>query len=173
MVKTKFMKRIIHLNESQLKDLIQKVINESKKDKKFIQKAVKKQEEKGTSGKFGEWCRKNGLASEEGKVTMKCINKAMKSEDSKVIKMANFAKNIGGFKGSQKEMAEDIDPSELEIGKSYQYPHPDPTEREPMEYEASYDDYGSIKPNSKIYKFKKGKGAAIFTDVTPIQKYPG
>ena len=41
------MKRIIHLNESQLKDLIQKVINESKKDKKFIQKAVKKQEEKG------------------------------------------------------------------------------------------------------------------------------
>lgn len=115
------MKRIIHLNESQLKSIIERVINESKKVEDSIQKKV----------------------------------------DTKKPKK------------SQKEMVEDIDPSELEVGKSYQYPHPDPTEREPMEYEASYDDYGSIKPNSKIYKFKKGKGAAIFTDVTPIQKYPG
>ena len=72
---------------------------------------------------------------------------------------------------TQKEMEEDIDPSELEIGKSYEYPHPDPEQRGPMEYEGSFDDFESLHPNSKIYKFKKGKGGAIFTDVTPIQKY--
>ena len=43
----------------------------------------------------------HGLASEDGEVTMKCINKAMKSEDSAVVKMANFAKNIKGYKGSK------------------------------------------------------------------------
>jgi hypothetical protein len=32
---------------------------------------------------------------------MKCINKAMKSDDSAVVKMANFAKNIKGYKGSK------------------------------------------------------------------------
>lgn len=165
------MKKVVYLNESQLRDIIEKVVQESKKENKFIQKAVEKQEKKGTTGKFGDWCKRNNLASEEGKVTMKCINKAMKSEDPKVVKMANFAKNIGGFKGSQKEMQEDIDPSELEVGKSYEYPHPDPEQKGPMEYEGSFDDFESLRPNSKIYKFKKGKGGAIFTDVTPIQKY--
>jgi len=72
-------------------------------DKKFIQKATKKMEDKGTSGKFTTWCKRNGLASEDGEVTQKCINKAMKSDDSKVVKMANFAKNIGGFKGAKHE----------------------------------------------------------------------
>lgn len=119
LTKTKFMKRIIHLNESQLKSIIERVINESKKVEDSIQKKV----------------------------------------DTKKPKK------------SQKEMVEDIDPSELEVGKSYEYPHPDSLQREPMEYEASFDDLGSLRPNSKIYKFKKGKGAAIFTDVTPIQKY--
>ena len=119
MTKTKFMKRIIHLNESQLKSIIERVINESKKVESSIQKKV----------------------------------------DTKKPRK------------SQKEMVEDIDPNELEVGKSYEYPHPDPLQREPMEYEASFDDLGSLRPNSKIYKFKKGKGAAIFTDVTPIQKY--
>jgi hypothetical protein len=71
--------------------------------KKFIQKAVNKMGKKGTSGKFASWCKKNDLASEDGEVTQKCINKAMKSDDSKVVKMANFAKNIGGFKGAKHE----------------------------------------------------------------------
>lgn len=69
--------------------------------KKFIQKATKKMEKKGTEGKFGAWCKRNGLASEEGEVTKKCIDKAMKSENSEVVKMANFAKNIKGYSGSE------------------------------------------------------------------------
>ena len=68
---------------------------------KFIQKATSKMEKKGTEGKFGSWCKKHGLASEEGEVTKKCIDKAMKSDDSAVVKMANFAKNIGGFHGAK------------------------------------------------------------------------
>ena len=92
---------VITLNENELISLIQKIVSEAKKDDKFIQKAVSKQEKKGTSGKFGEWCKSHGLASEDGEVTMKCINKAMKSEDSAVVKMANFAKNIKGYKGSK------------------------------------------------------------------------
>jgi len=95
------MKKIIKLTESQLENLVKHVVNESKKEENFIQKAVEKQEKKGTTGKFGAWCRRNGLASADGEVTMKCINKAMKSDDSSVVKMANFAKNIGGYKGSK------------------------------------------------------------------------
>ena len=72
------------------------------KEEKFIQKATKKMEKKGTSGKFGEWCKSHGL-DKNGEVTKKCIDKAMKSDDSKVVKMANFAKNIGGFKGAKHE----------------------------------------------------------------------
>jgi len=72
------------------------------KEEKFIQKATNKIEKKGTSGKFGAWCKSNGL-DKDGEVTKKCIDKAMKSDDSKVVKMANFAKNIGGFKGAKHE----------------------------------------------------------------------
>jgi hypothetical protein len=96
------MKKIIKLTESQLENLVKHVVNESKKEENFIQKAVEKQEKKGTTGKFGAWCKRNGLASADGEVTMKCINKAMKSDDSSVVKMANFAKNIGGYKGSKR-----------------------------------------------------------------------
>jgi hypothetical protein len=92
------MKKVVRLSESELKDLIVSIVNEAKKDDTFIQKAVSKQEKKGTSGKFGEWCKDHGFGEE---VSMKCINKAMKSEDSGVVKMANFAKNIGGYKGAK------------------------------------------------------------------------
>jgi hypothetical protein len=92
------MKKVIRLSESQLRDLIKKVVSEAGNEK-FIQKATKKMEKKGTSGKFGKWCKDHGFGEE---VTMSCINKAMKSEDSSVVKMANFAKNIGGYKGSKK-----------------------------------------------------------------------
>jgi hypothetical protein len=72
------------------------------KEEKFIQKATQKMEKKGTSGKFSTWCKNNNL-DKDGEVTKKCIDKAMKSEDSKVVKMANFAKNIGGYKGAKHE----------------------------------------------------------------------
>jgi hypothetical protein len=70
-------------------------------DEKFIQKATKKMEKKGTEGKFAAWCKRHKLATEEGEVTKRCIDKAMKSDDSAVVKMANFAKNIGGFHGAK------------------------------------------------------------------------
>lgn len=63
------------------------------KDKKFIQKAVKKMEKKGTMGSFSEYC--------GGEVTKKCIDKAMKSGDPELVKKANFAKNIKGYKGAE------------------------------------------------------------------------
>ena len=65
-------------------------------NKNFVQKANSKIKKKGTEGKFGAWCKKQGLDF-NGEVTKKCIDKAMKSEDSSVVKMANFANNIGGF----------------------------------------------------------------------------
>jgi len=92
------MKKVIRMTESQLRDLIQKVVVEAN-DEKFIQKATNKMEKKGTEGKFGKWCQDHGFGEE---VTLKCINKAMKSEDSSVVKMANFAKNIGGYRGAKK-----------------------------------------------------------------------
>lgn len=91
------MKKVIRIKESELKSLIEKVILEASDDK-FIQKAEKEIEKKGTKGKFGEWCKSHGFGEE---VTLKCIDKAMKSEDSSVVKMANFAKNIGGYKGAE------------------------------------------------------------------------
>jgi hypothetical protein len=92
------MKKVVRLSESQLREVIKRVVAEAK-DEKFIQKATKKMEKKGTTGKFGKWCKDHGFGEE---VTLKCINKAMKSQDSDVVKMANFAKNIGGYKGSEK-----------------------------------------------------------------------
>jgi hypothetical protein len=92
------MKKVVRLSESQLREVIKRVVAEAK-DEKFIQKATKEIEKKGTTGKFGKWCKDHGFGEE---VTLNCINKAMKSEDSDVVKMANFAKNIGGYKGSEK-----------------------------------------------------------------------
>ena len=54
------MKKVVRLSESQLTDLIVSIVNESKKDDTFIQKAVVKQEKKGPSGKFGKWCETHG-----------------------------------------------------------------------------------------------------------------
>lgn len=67
---------------------------------RFIQKATSKMEKKGTEHKFGSWCVKNNL-DDDGEVTMKCINKALKSDNPSVVKMANFAKNIGGYHGAK------------------------------------------------------------------------
>jgi hypothetical protein len=60
---------------------------------KFIQKAVKKMEKKGTEGSFKEYC--------GGEVTKSCIEKAMNSGDKELIKKANFAKNIKAYEGAK------------------------------------------------------------------------
>jgi hypothetical protein len=79
---------------------------------KFIQKATKKMEKKGTEGKFGSWCKRNGL-DKDGEVTKKCIDKALKSDDSSVVKMANFAKNIKGYKGAEHKESVKLSESEM------------------------------------------------------------
>ena len=89
-------------------------IGEEGEEENFIQKATKKMEKKGTSGKFGQWCKKEGL-DKDGEVTKKCIDKAMKSDDSKVVKMANFAKNIGGFKGAKHESVQMTESEVIEL----------------------------------------------------------
>lgn len=73
-----------------LKDIISE-----KKGEKFIQKAEKKMEKKGTVGSFREYC--------GGEVTMACINKGLKSDDPSIVKKANYAKNIGGYKGAKRK----------------------------------------------------------------------
>lgn len=62
-------------------------------EEKFIQKAVGKMKKKGTEGSFKKYC--------GGEVTKSCIDKAMKSGDPKIVKMANFAKNIKAYKGAE------------------------------------------------------------------------
>jgi len=77
---------------------------------KFIQKAVKKMEKKGTEGSFKEYC--------GGEVTKSCIDKAMKSGDPKLVKKANFAKNIKAYKGvehKKKSVKESIELTESEM----------------------------------------------------------
>ena len=79
-------------------------------DEKFIQKATKKMEKKGTEGSFTEYC--------GGEVTKSCIDKAMKSGDAKLIKKANFAKNIKGYKGAEhkkKSVKESVQLTEEEL----------------------------------------------------------
>jgi len=65
---------------------------ETNEEEKFIQKAVKKMEKKGTEGSFKKYC--------GGEVTKSCIDKAMKSGDPELVKKANFAKNIKAYKGA-------------------------------------------------------------------------
>lgn len=76
---------------------------------KFTKKATEK---KGTDGKFDSWCKRNGLSSEDGEVTKKCIDKAMKSENPSVVKMA---KNAKGFSDSEHKKKSSIKLKESEV----------------------------------------------------------
>jgi len=72
------------------------------KSKNFIKVANEKSVKNGTIGTFGKWCRSNGLASADGKVTKRCIKSAKKSRNTTLIRRAIFAQNIGGYKGANK-----------------------------------------------------------------------
>jgi len=106
------MKKVVRLNEKDIERLVRKIMTEErkqvtekynmdemmteakkKKQEKFIQKAQKSIEKRGTEGSFKEYC--------GGEVTMACINKAMKSGDTDLVRKANYAKNIGGYKGAK------------------------------------------------------------------------
>ncbi len=85
------MSKVIRLNEKDIEGLIKKIMSEEKKEK-FIQKAQKSIEKKGTEGSFREYC--------GGEVTLKCIEKGLKSDNPSIVKKANYAKNIKGYKGA-------------------------------------------------------------------------
>ena len=68
--------------------------------KRFIQEANRRSVLKGTVGMFGKWCKSQGLAK-DGKVTLRCINKAKRSGNTTLIRRATFAKNIGGYAGAK------------------------------------------------------------------------
>ena len=86
------MAKVIRLTELDIERLVKKILTEEKTEK-FIQKAQKQIEKKGTEDSFKKYC--------GGEVTMACINKAMKSGDPSLVKKANYAKNIGGYKGAK------------------------------------------------------------------------
>ena len=68
-----------------------------KKKNLFIQEANKKSVKKGTVGSFTRWCKSKKLADSQGKVTMKCINKGLRSKSLLTRRRANYARNIGGY----------------------------------------------------------------------------
>lgn len=95
-----------------------KKVETKEESKNFIQKATKKMEKKGTEGSFSEYC--------GGKVTMECIKKGMKSDDPKIVKKANFAKNIGGYKGAdhgEKNEVKKLEENILKLVNNYMNPH--------------------------------------------------
>ena len=61
---------------------------------KWIQSVKKEIQQKGTSGKFTAWCKRNKMLTKSGKVSMACINKALKSGSPTLRKRAQFAKNV-------------------------------------------------------------------------------
>jgi hypothetical protein len=71
--------------------------------KNFIQKANRRSRLKGTLGSFGRWCRSEKL-DQNGKVTMKCIQRGLRSDNVKIRKRANFARNIKAYVGAKKRV---------------------------------------------------------------------
>lgn len=62
--------------------------------KKFIQKAVKRMEEKGTKGSFTRMAKKSGGAKKGGGIKDEFIEKELKSKNPTIRKKAQFAKNM-------------------------------------------------------------------------------
>jgi len=89
--------------EGILEDCVKKVNTTSfGKKKNFIQEANARSRRKGTMGTFGRWCRRNHL-DVNGKVSLRCINKAKKSGNTKLIRRAVYAQNIKAYAGAKKK----------------------------------------------------------------------
>jgi hypothetical protein len=73
-----------------------------KRSKNFIQEANARSRRKGTMGTFGRWCRRNKL-DVDGKVSLRCINKAKRSGNTKLIRRAVYAQNIKAYAGARKK----------------------------------------------------------------------
>jgi hypothetical protein len=72
-----------------------------KRRQNFIKEANKRSRRKGTLGTFGRWCKRQGLDT-DGKVSLRCINKAKRSGNTKLIRRAVFAQNIKAYSGARR-----------------------------------------------------------------------
>ena len=63
----------VRVTEKELVSIIEKLVKEAKKDKKWVQKAYASGDVKG--GKLTKWC--------DGKVTCKCVERALKNKGMK------------------------------------------------------------------------------------------
>jgi len=99
--RTKSGKRVPKTLKQLRKEIKTKKKNLKSKKVLFIQKANKESRRKGTVGTFGRWCKRNKLSDSSGRVTMRCIKKALKSGDTTLIRRANYARNIGGYVGAK------------------------------------------------------------------------
>ena len=53
-----------------------------------------------------------------------CISKkGLKSDDTKIVKKANFAKNIGGYKGAEHNEVKNLEESIIKIIQNHLPPH--------------------------------------------------
>jgi hypothetical protein len=55
-------------------------------------------------GTFGRWCRRQHLDT-DGKVSLRCINKAKKSGNTTLIRRAVYAQNIKAYAGAKRSGA--------------------------------------------------------------------
>jgi hypothetical protein len=74
------------------KSLVDLYLKEEAMSKKFIQKAVKNMEEKGTKGAFTAQAKKDGGLKKGGGIKTSFIEKELKSSNPKTRKRAAFAK---------------------------------------------------------------------------------
>ena len=72
--------------------------------KNFIQEANARSRRKGTVGTFGRWCRRQNLDT-DGKVSLRCINKAKRSGNTTLIRRAVYAQNIKAYAGAKRSGA--------------------------------------------------------------------
>jgi len=102
-IKSKIPKNIMKTSKKLKIKITRKTKTKNLKSNKnlFIQKANAESRRKGTVGTFGKWCKRNKLSDSSGRVTMKCIKKALKSGNTTLIRRANYARNIGGYVGAK------------------------------------------------------------------------
>ena len=85
-------KNVIKLTEADLYKIVDRVLNEKKKDKDWMQKADADIERRGTEDDFHDWCKRKKKL-EGGKVTCRCVKFGKRSGDNKIIKQATLAGN--------------------------------------------------------------------------------
>jgi hypothetical protein len=125
------------------------------KRKRFIQKAFKTFEKKGTKGSFTRWCKRNGYP----KVTTACINRAKKNKNLTIRRKAIFAQNIRS-KGKKYAFGAKIKRQCID----YAY------KKKTVGYNCDVSDYTKGE-NEKVHFFNKDSCIPEIEDVHTCTKY--